>query len=233
MTGMRDHAFGCNCRNHVDRPWNRPEHWSTKELAYLERWYGRKPDEHIAKILGRTVAGIHLRARRAGIRKRDAGMSSREVARIFGVDETTVSKVWIRRGLLAAKRGAFRQGPHRMWLVEDLALERFIIEHGQYVDPDKMPDSLYRELAEQHRFYSLPAIERMTGKDHHSLVTSIRRGVYRAVKRGTHWYVPADEVPKIAARVLRVGRWMTLDEVRREREAKLERRRNRRKGVAA
>ena len=233
MSGMRDHAFGCNCRTHKDRPWHRPEHWSTQELAYLERWYGRKSDEHLARVLGRTVVGIGLRAKRAGILKRHAGLSAREVARIFGVDDSVVSKVWIRRGLLAAKKAAFRQGPHRMWLVEDEAIERFITEHGQYVDPDKMPDSPYRAIAERHRFYSLPAIERMTGKDHHSLVTSLSKGVYRGVKRGTHWYVPAEEVPKIAARVIRVGRWMTLDQVRRERESRLELRRNRRKGVAA
>jgi len=229
---MRDHAFGCNCRSHVGRPWDRPEHWSTKELTYLERWYGRKPDEHIAKVLRRTVVGIRLRAKRAGMRKRDAGLSGREVARLCGADNTTVTKTWIRRGLLPAKRGAFRQGPHQMWLIDEADLERFIVEHGQYVDPDKMPDSPYRDLAMQHRFYSLPEIERMTGKDHHSLSTSLRKGVYRGVKRGSHWYVPADELPKIAGRVIRVGRWMTLAQVRAEREARLELRRNRRKGVA-
>ena len=233
MSGMRDHSFGCNCKSHVARHWNRAEHWSTKELTYLEKWYGRVPDEHIAKTLGRTVWGVKLRAKRAGILKRHAGLSSREVSRIFGIDESTVSKVWIRRGLLPAKKAAFRQGPHRMWLVDDDALERFIIEHGQYVDPDKMPDSPFRDLAGQHRFYSLPAIERMTGKDHHSLSTSLRKGIYRGVKRGTHWYVPADELPKITGRILRVGRWMTLAQIRQEREDRLERRRNRRKGVAA
>lgn len=230
---MRDHAFGCNCRSHVGRKWNRPEHWSSDELAFLEQWYGRRSDESIAKSLGRTVVAIRLRAKRAGILKRHAGLSSRAVAGIFGIDESVVSKVWIRRGLLDAKRAAFIQGRHPMWLVDDAAIERFIREHGQYVDPDKMPDSRFRDLAREHRFYSLPAIERMTGKDHHSLSTSLRKGVYRGVKRGTHWYVPADELPRIAERVIRVGRWMTLSQVRREGEARLELRRNRRKGVAA
>lgn len=233
MTGMRDHAFGCNCRSHVGRPWNRPEHWTTDELAYLEKWYGRRSDESIARSIGRTVTGIRLRAKRAGILKRHAGLSSRAVAGIFGVDETVVSKVWIRRGLLAAKRGAFKQGPHRMWLVQDADLERFIRDHGQYVDVDKMPDSPFRDLALANRFYSLPQIERDYGRDQSSLSTSLRRGVYRGVKRGTRWYVPADELPKIASRVIRVGRWTTLDQVRREREERLMRRRNRRKGLAA
>jgi hypothetical protein len=199
----------------------------------LETWYGRVPDAHIAKVLGRSGWGILLRARRAGIRKRDAGLSSRAVARIFGIDESVVSKVWIRRGLLPAKKGAFRQGPHRMWLVDERDVETFIREHGQYVDVAKMPDSPYRTLAAQHRFYSLPAVERITGKDHHSLSTSLRKDIYRGVKRGTHWYVPADELPKIHARVLRVGRWTSLAQIRHEREARLELRRNRRKGAAA
>lgn len=120
-----------------------------------------------------------------------------------------------------------------MWLVEDEGIEAFIRDHGQYVDVDKMPDSPFRDLAMQHRFYSLPEIERLIGKDQASLSTSLRKGVYRGVKRGTHWYVPVDELPKIAGRVLRVGRWMTLAQVRTEREARLERLRNLRKGVAA
>ena len=233
MSGMRDHAFGCACEHHVGRPWNRPEHWSTTEVTTLENLYGKISDEALAKRLGRSIVGIGLRAKRAGIRKRDAGMSSREVAGIFGVDESVVSKVWIRRGLLHAKRAAFRQGPHRMWLITSDDLSAFIEQHGQYVDVEKMPDSPYRSLAERHRFYSLPAIERLTGRDHHSLATSIRRGVYPAVKRGAYYYIAAEYLPLIRSRVLRVGRWMTLEQVRREREARLERRRNRRKGVAA
>jgi hypothetical protein len=229
---MRDHAFGCACKAHVGRAWRRPEHWSTGELAYLERWYGRRPDEVIAKVLGRSVVALRLRAKRAGILKRNAGLSSRAVARIFGVDESIVSKTWIKRGLLPATKGAFRQGPHHMWLVDDEAVEGFIRQHGQYVDPEKMPDSPYRSLALQHKWYSLPAIERLTGKDQASLSTSLRRGVYRAAKRGTHWYIPAAELPRIAGRVLRVGRWTTLAQVRREREERLARRRNQRKGIS-
>jgi hypothetical protein len=155
------------------------------------------------------------------------------VARIFGIDETVVSKSWIRGGLLQAKRAAFRQGPHYMWLVEGDAVDRFIVENGQYVDVDKMPDSPYRDIAERHRWYSVVDVERLTGKDHHSLNTSLRKGVYRGARRGTHWYVPAEELPRIRARVLRIGRWTTLDAVRREREIRLERRRNRRNGLAA
>jgi hypothetical protein len=230
---MRDHAFGCNCKRHVNRPWNRAEHWSTRELAYLEKWYGRATDEHIAKVLGRTVLAIDLRAKRAGIRKRDAGMSSREVARMFGADESTVSKIWIKRGLLKAERAAFRQGSHYMWLVQPEDIEAFIVEHGQYVDVERMPESAYRDLAEQHRFYSQPEIERLTGKEPRSLATSIRRGVYPAARRGTHLYISAEYLPLIRSRVLRVGRWTSLAKVRYEREAQLERKRNRRKGVAA
>lgn len=230
---MRDHAFGCSCRSHVARRWNRSEHWSTAEVDYLETWFGRRSDESIARSLGRSVLAVRLRAKRAGIRKRDAGLSSRDVARIFGVDDGVVSKSWIRSGLLDARRGAFRQGPHAMWLIEDAAIERFIRNHGQYVDPDRMPDSHFRDLACRHRFYSLPEVEHLTGRDSHSLATSLRKGLYSGVKRGTRWYVPASELPRIASRVLRVGRWTTLARVRHERELRLAERRNRRKGLAA
>lgn len=234
MTGMRDHAFGCTCRLHTGRPWRRPEHWTPAELAYLERWYGSVDDERIAARLGRSVCGIRIRAKRAGIRKRDAGMSSREVAHIFGIDASVVAKVWIRRGLLRATRGAFRQGPYHIWLITEEAVEAFIRNHGQYVDVEKMPDSPYRDLADQHRFYSVPDVCQLTGRSQSALNLALVVGRYRAAKRGVRWYIPADELPRIALRAhlgpASLGR---RQQVRRERMARLELRRNQRKGLAA
>jgi helix-turn-helix protein len=245
---MRDHAYGCACKRHVDRPWRRPEHWTRAEVEFLESWRGRRPDAWIAEQLGRSELGVFLKARRLGIGKRDAGFTAREVAEIFGIDPGTVVKVWIRRGLLpaypggrkgrsprgarAARRSSLGRVAH--WVIQSVDVERFIRHHGQYVDVDKMPASPYRDLAEQHRFYSVPDVVRLTGRSQSSLNVSLARGLYRAVKRGPHWYVPADELPRIAQRAhLGPASPTHIRERRRLREQTLELRRNRRKGVAA
>lgn len=233
MTGMLDHAFGCRCRRHVDRAWNRPEHWTAAEIAYLEAGFGLRSDAAIAKRLGRSVVGLRLKAKRLGLRKHDHGLTAGGVAEIFGIDPGTVSKVWIRRGLLRARRG-YLQGPTRVWVVQEREVERFIRDHGQYVDVDNMPDSIYRDLAEQHRFYSLPEVVRLTGRHPHALSLALRRGIYRGAKRGTHWYVPAGELPRIASRGhLGPASRERISRVRRKLDQELELRRNRRKGVAA
>lgn len=233
MTGMRDHAFGCTCQRHVARPWNRPEHWSAEEVATLESWYGRISDEKLAAKLGRSVTAIILKKKRLGISKKDQGLTGYDVAELFGVDETVVTKVWLRRGLLRARRG-WLQGPHRVHLISEIEVERFIQRHGQYIDVDKMPESPYRTLAEQHRFYSLPDVQRLTGRHPHAMARALALGRYRGVKRGSHWYVPADELPKLHGRAhLGPATSAEIAEIVRHREAKLELRRNRRKGVAA
>ena len=64
----------CTCR-HTAEHWNRPLHWTQKEVAYLEQWFGHLSDERIAQRLGRPVLGIRLKAKRLGLRKRDIGMN--------------------------------------------------------------------------------------------------------------------------------------------------------------
>ena len=55
-------------------------------------------------------------------------------------------------------------------------------------------------------------------------------GAYRAEMRGPHWYVPAEELPRIAEAV-DPWRRQHLSILQREREERLLRRRNKRKGV--
>ena len=139
--GGRAHRGGiCTCVSHVDRPWDRSEHWTAAEVEYLEARFGRNTDAAIARHLGRTVVGIRLKAKRLGIHKRDAGMTARGVAEIFGVDPSTVA-TWIERGALAARRGWFA-GPRRVWLVGDGAVERFIGEHGEQMHPSPLEEEL-------------------------------------------------------------------------------------------
>lgn len=242
----RKHPWGCTCRTHVDRPWDRSEHWSAAEVNLLDRQYGRRTDEAIARSLGRTPVAVLLKAKRLGLHKRQAGFTARAVAQIFGVDATTVTKQWMPRDLLSTNRvgrghepnhspSRARMRPGTMvdryrrpayWIIEIGAVERMIREHPEYVDVDKMPPSWYRDLAARDPWISLPEVHRRTGRSPHIVARMIRAGDVRGRRRGSHWYMPVADLPK-------VGMLRSLDAIEDSvfrRASVLEMRRNRRKG---
>lgn len=226
MSAQRHPLGQCTCRTHVARPWNRPEHWTAAEVSYLEGRFGFVSDEVLTKHLHRSIVGIRLKAKRLGLRKRDLGMSSREVGRLLGADPTTVSKYWIARDLLPARRGC-QQGLHRIHIVAEKAVEAFIREHGQYLDLAKVPaDSPFRDLAAEYAFASLPEVQFQTGHGKLYIHRLIRSGVVRAARRGSWWYIRASDLALIPHRSPD-----ECAETRFRRESVLEARRNRRKGV--
>lgn len=202
--------------------------WSRADVLLLEAQFGELTDDALARKLGRTVLGIRLKAKKLGLHKRDVGLSAREVALLFAVDETVVSKVWIRRGVLKARRSSFFQGPNRMWVVDERELERFIDEQAHWFDAIRMMDSPYRDRALCNgRWYSLPDVMYLTGRHAHVLNKELRAGRWPGRKRGTHWMVHESTIPAIAASAGQHGRFASIE----RRERTLEHRRNVRKGV--
>lgn len=222
----RKHPYGCTCRTHVARPWNRPEHWTRAEIDQLEQQFGLVGDEVLARRFGRTVVGIRLKAKRLRLHKRAAAFTGRDVAAIFGIDSDTIGKVWVRRGWIASRR-PFYQGPNPIHLIDPRAVERFIVEYPELVDVDKMPDSPYRDLAARDPWISLPEAHRRTGRDPHRIVALILAGAVRGRRRGTHWYMPVADVHLIPP--LRTAD--AIEESWFRRQSILEMRRNRRKGA--
>ena len=222
------HPLGfCTCKN-VMPFWNRSRHWSVDEVSYLEEWYGRMADDRLAEKLGRPVLGIRLKAKRLRLRKRNTGLTATRVAKIFAIDPKAVVR-WIEGGLLRARRG-YAVGPNRTWHVTDEALEEFIRERGQYVDVDRMPEGWWRDLAQQHRWYSLVEVERLTGEAPHRVRKAIRAGVYRGAMRGPHLYVPAEALASIR-NTADPWRREHVSILQRERDERLKRRRDKRKGI--
>ena len=224
----RLHPLGsCTCRTHVARPWNRPEHWTAADVAYLEGHFGHANDVAIAAHLGRSVLGVRLKAKRLGLRKRDAGMTAREVAFLLGIPCPKTVSAWSERGLLRCRR-PYRVGLNRVYLFQEAAVVAFIEAHGQYVDADRVPvDSPFAAAARANRWLSLPEVHRLTGRDHVAQ-HEIAEGRVRAARRGNRWYVRADDLP-----LIRSLRPEAIDESWWRRQQVLERRRNRRKGLAA
>lgn len=225
-TQRHDARGGCSCASHSARAWNRPEHWTAQEIAYLEQWYGWKPDAELAEHLGRSPVGITIKAKRLGLRKKDAGYTAREVGRLFGIDAATVSKIWIRRGLLRA-HSAYSAGLKPVHLVEHSEIERFVFEHGQWVDHTKVPiDSPFADAVGANRWYSLAQVHALTGRQ--NIATEIRAGLIPARKKGAHWMVPETALPRIR----RLDPTHITESVRRKRLL-LDQRRDRRRALRA
>lgn len=199
--GAPAHPLGhCTCETHTDRPWNRPEHWTLAEVNYLHAHFGRATDAAIAGHLGRTVLGIRLKAKRLGLHKRDIGMSATEVGRLLAVDTTIVTKCWIAKGLLKARRG-FVQGPHRTHVVTEAAVEAFIRDHGQWLDAERVPDdSPFKAIAMANRWVSLTELTVRTGHGKSWLMWYLRSGLMRVRRRGPLWYVHPDDAAKLPCR---------------------------------
>ena len=125
--------------------------------------------------------------------------------------------------------GVVREAPSRRPLECEVE-EDFIRDYGQYIDFDKMPDSYYRDLTERHRWYSLADVERLVGESPHRLRAALTAGTYRSAMRGPHFYVAAEELPRIAQAV-DPWRRQHLAILQRERAERLLRRRNKRKGI--
>jgi hypothetical protein len=230
MSGKR-HPWGCTCKTHVARPWRRSEHWTAAEVELLDQRYGRMSDAAIGKRLGRTELAVHLKAKRLGLHKRDAGMTARSVAEIFGMDASTVCKAWLRPGLMRGRPNGRRDVDGRVvnWIVDAEAVERFIADHPEWIDIEKMPDSYYRDLAARDPWVSLREVHRLTGRNHHAVARLALAGEIRGRRRGTHWYVPLADV----ARIRPLASEAAISESVFRRESVLAVRRNRRKGVAA
>lgn len=222
-----DHEFGCGCASHVARPWNRPEHWSKADVAYLEARFGRVTDESIAARLGRTAVGVRLKAKRLGLRKRDVGLSGRDVAGLLGADESAVSKLWIRHGLLAARRGFRIGGGRRQWMVTEAAVEAFIRDHGHWIDARRVPDeSPFKALAMANAWTSLPEVAQITGHSVKWLLWYFKAGLFPVRRKAGRWYMPTADVSKLPT-----VSPAALDYARYAREESLARRRLRRKAA--
>lgn len=226
--GGRPHPDGfCTCATHATE-WDRPDHWSRDEVDLLEHRYGTWSDEAIARHLGRTVVGVRIKARRLGIAKRDAGMTSRSVALMFGVDETAVSKKWIRHGLLRSTRG-YRQGPHPVHRISEADLWAFVRSHPEWTDHRRMEPSPWRSYLQLNgRWLMLGEVAALTGRNDQVLARECREGRWEHRRRGPHVVIHESLVPAIAASAAKGER--RADPALRE--ARLRRRRDVRKGIA-
>jgi len=121
--------------------------WCKQELALLRETRNLRP-EAVQRALRRhgfrrTATAIAVQRKRQQVQRdpRDDNYTAREVAKLLGADDTTVTR-WIRLGLLAAARDpthkptADGRAPYR---ITNKALRDFITTHPIHLDLRKLP----------------------------------------------------------------------------------------------
>lgn len=127
-----------------DRFWNRP--WTERENDYLNDFWGTKRDKGIARYLNRTVKACILKAKRQGLNRQMNIYTSRNVARIFGVDSKTIVS-WMNKDWIIGKKGFFRIGKHRVWNIDYESIEKFIMGNVWLYDWRRMETGYFSDLA--------------------------------------------------------------------------------------
>lgn len=175
-------------RGHLERRqrcYNPP--WTQTEIEYLADHWGLKPDAEVARKLGRTVDACKVYAtRRLRLARSDNFYTSRQVARIFGVNSHVVIR-WIEAGVLAGKPSPVACGSRHRWRIDDPALQRFVKRFPYHYDRTRIErNSYWRNLAERVRaadpWLTVPEAAAIVGIHPHTLVRYLREGRLEAVK---------------------------------------------------
>jgi len=161
--------------------------WTEADVEYLHDSYGIVPDRRLCKHLHRTRVSIVLKAKREHINRKMNLMTARSVAEICAVADSKTVIMWVRKGLLKAKKSPTRCGVNLMWNIDDDSLVRMLKDHPWLAYLPDMPDSWYRRLVERewHRdpWFTRHQVAQMLGiKADYHLLRYIKRGWLKAEK---------------------------------------------------
>lgn len=127
--------------------------WTEEDDSVLSEKYGLVSDQALAKRLGRTVLAIRARASKLHLIRTQNFLTGSDVADIFGIDVGTISKVWITKGLLKARKARVGSGRSQPWHIEEADLIDFIKNHQDRYDPARVNPELYPYWANQVKKY--------------------------------------------------------------------------------
>ena len=115
--------------------------WSERELHILELNALLTPIRIRLKLKAqgftRSENAIKIKCTRRHMKQQMNKGSARAIAACFGVDASTVSDQWIRKGLLKAKRRGTLRTPQQggdEWLIKEKDIRDFVIQHVGIID---------------------------------------------------------------------------------------------------
>jgi hypothetical protein len=168
-------------KSHVKEPF-----WTEKEENYLRENLGLVADARLCKHLKRTRVSIKLKAKRLHINKTLNLNTARSVALICGIADSKTVMMWVRKGLLKAKRSPTWIGNNHMWNIDDGSLARMLKVQPWLASLPDMPDSYYKRLVEQewHKdpWFNRQQVAEMLGVGPDYVRRYIKRGWLQGVK---------------------------------------------------
>jgi hypothetical protein len=113
--------------------------WTPMQRDRLALVWGIWSDTDAAAHVGRSVFACQVYAKRHLKQSRRANvLLAADLARIVGVDRTTVYRSWRTKGYLHVYRTPMVQGGGRMWAVDVDSLRRLVDERPWFFDPRRM-----------------------------------------------------------------------------------------------
>jgi len=168
-------------KTHVKEPY-----WTERDENYLRDHFGVIPDVHLCKYLHRTRVSIVLKAKRLHINRKINLNTARSVALICGIPDSKTVMMWVRKGLLKAKKSPSKCGGNRMWNIDDSSLASMLKVQPWLAYIPEMPDSYYKRLVERewHRdpWYNREQVGKMLGVGPEYVRRYIKRGWLQGVK---------------------------------------------------
>ena len=115
------------------------DHWTNKDVEYLEDVWGQNKIKSIATKLNRTEVAIILKAKRLrlmGCYKSSEYINANEVSKIMRVDRHTVTDFWVEKcGLKAWKRALMQK---EMWFISLDGLMKWLEKNKDKWDSRKV-----------------------------------------------------------------------------------------------
>jgi hypothetical protein len=168
-------------KSHVKEPF-----WTEKEENYLRENLGLVADARLCKHLKRTRVSIKLKAKRLHINKTLNLNTARSVAQICGIADSKTVMMWVRKGLIKAKRSPTWIGNNHMWNIDDGSLARMLKVQPWLAYLPEMPDSYYKRLVEREwkrdPWFTREQVAQMIGVGPDYVRRYIKRGWLQATK---------------------------------------------------
>lgn len=212
--------------------------WTPGEERFLTAWWGLKPDEWVARQLGRTIDGCELRAWRLGVKRTDNHFGFEETLEVFGIVRNTLRK-WIDRGWVGARKAQIRAFGRTRWSITEASLQRLVTERSWLVDPTKMKAGHYltalaQEAHDRERWLTTAQVAERIHVSLSAVTRYLNRGYGTFVERPHHggrgnvvWLMREGDLPALLARAEQAA----AENLREGARRRVERLRARREGV--
>src|SRR3954468_4452340 len=122
----------------------RGDRWTPVELDELRSMAGKYTVKEIANRIGRTIDAVYTRAHMIGVYLDTQDWSLARLSVLFGTDERTIKRTWIKTGILPCRKVDVRTKSGGEWRFRDADIELFILTRPWEYDAEIMCPRTHR-----------------------------------------------------------------------------------------